>query len=130
MHRLLLVDDDPMLGPLVTRILGKEYNVSRAETLKAADELVAKETFDLVLLDVSLPDGDGFEFRSKLRAMGKFRDVPIVFMTGHSDLVDKETGAPVPAEDYIVKPCSVQELRERVRTALAGRAPRAAVSKG
>src|SRR5438309_7475539 len=120
MYRLLLVDDDPMLSALITRVLGKDYRITTAPTLAVAERLVEKEVYDLVLLDVSLPDGEGYRLCARLRTLEGYRQVPVLFLTGHT-YPDKDLGLQLGADDYITKPCSIDELKSRIKSRLQER---------
>jgi DNA-binding response OmpR family regulator len=131
-YRLLLVDDDPMLAPLVSHVLGKDHLVTSATTLAEAQSIVETQVFDLVLLDVSLPDGEGYMLCTRLKELESYRDVPVLFLTGHANISDKVLGFTLGADDYITKPCSIEELRMRIKARLKNTAgtPDSKPSKG
>ena len=115
--RILLVDDEPELLAMVRSIL-EEEGYENIETAKNVGEAVEKaEAFspELVVLDVMLPDGDGFELMEKLRRMD---DYPILFLTARGEDEDKFTGFGLGADDYIVKPFLPQELLFRIAAIL------------
>jgi DNA-binding response OmpR family regulator len=115
--KLLLVDDEPELRALVTAILkddGFEHIVVAA-TEKEGVTLAKRETPDLAILDVMLPDGDGFALFQQLRA---FTDIPVIFLTAKDEPTDKLTGLGLGADDYIVKPFLPQELLLRIYAVL------------
>lgn len=132
MYRLLLVDDDPMLADLVSHVLGKDYRITPAASLGEAYKLVEAdaEVYDLVLLDVSLPDGEGYLLCARLKEIERYRNIPVLFLTGHAQISDKVLGFTVGADDYITKPCSIEELRMRIKARLKGGAVAAAVPDG
>ena len=111
LHRkkLLLVDDEPDLLKMVSDILkdaGFETVLTAASVKKAV--MVAKqEKPDLMILDVMLPDGDGFSLMEQLRT---FTDVPVIFLTAKDEAADKLAGLGLGADDYISKPFMPQEL--------------------
>ena len=119
LHRkkLLLVDDEPDLLKMVTDILkdaGFE-TVLTAASVKEAVMVAKQEKPDLMILDVMLPDGDGFSLMEQLRT---FTDVPVIFLTALQDVTDKVKGLRLGAEDYIVKPFEAVELLARIEVVL------------
>jgi DNA-binding response OmpR family regulator len=115
--KLLLVDDEPELLTMVTAILkddGFEYIVVAA-TEKEGVTLAKRETPDLAILDVMLPDGDGFALFQQLRT---FTDIPVIFLTAKDEPTDKLAGLGLGADDYIVKPFLPQELLLRIYAVL------------
>ena len=119
LHRkkLLLVDDEPELLKMVSDILkdaGFE-TVLTAGSVKEAVMAAKQEKPDLMILDVMLPDGDGFSLMEQLRT---FTDVPVIFLTAKDEAVDKLSGLGLGADDYISKPFMPQELLLRVYAVL------------
>jgi DNA-binding response OmpR family regulator len=115
--KLLLVDDEPELLTMVTAILkddGFEHIVVAA-TEKEGVTLAKRETPDLAILDVMLPDGDGFALFQQLRT---FTDIPVIFLTAKDEPTDKLAGLGLGADDYIVKPFLPQELLLRIYAVL------------
>lgn len=111
--KLLLVDDEPDLLNMVSDIL-KDAGFQTVFTAASVKEAVSKaknETPDLILLDVMLPDGDGFSLMEQLRT---FTDVPVIFLTAKDEPADKLAGLGLGADDYIAKPFLPQELLLRV----------------
>lgn len=111
--KILLVDDEPDLLKLVSDILTDDgfINIVTAATVKDGISVSRNESPDLAILDVMLPDGDGF---SLMRQMREFTDVPIIFLTAKDEAADKLAGLGLGADDYIVKPFLPQELLLRV----------------
>jgi two-component system OmpR family response regulator len=115
--RLLVVDDEPTIRELLSgslRLAGFEVTTaaSGAEAVRAA----ASRRPDLVLLDVMMPDGDGFEALRRIRSGGA--DVPVIFLTARDEEPDRVTGFAVGADDYVTKPFSLNELLGRIRAVL------------
>jgi DNA-binding response OmpR family regulator len=116
---LLIVEDDLDIADMLNayfRIQGYEVlTVNWGE-----DGVRAAQTSnpDLVILDVRLPDIDGFEVARRLRSMRRTRDLPIIFLTEKRERKDRLTGLELRADDYVTKPFDIQELRLRVRNAL------------
>ena len=115
--RLLLVDDAPGLLNMVAGILhdaGFETLLT-ATTVKEAIITAKEEKPDLIVLDVMLPDGDGFSLMQQLRT---FTDVPIIFLTAKDEAADKLSGLGLGADDYMVKPFLPEELLLRIYAVL------------
>jgi two-component system response regulator RegX3 len=117
---LLVEDDDAIAEPLVRGLEREGFAVERVSTGAAA--LEAGEP-DVVLLDLGLPDMDGYEVCRRLRARS---EVPIVFLTARSDEVDRVVGLELGADDYVVKPFGFRELVARIRAVTRRRQPREA----
>jgi DNA-binding response OmpR family regulator len=116
--RILVVeDDDAIAEPLVKGLAHEGFDVERVATGAAALDRDALAS-DLVLLDLGLPDIDGYEV---CRALRKRSDVPIIVITARGDEVDRVVGLELGADDYVVKPFGVRELTARIR-AVARRA--------
>jgi two-component system OmpR family response regulator len=124
--RVLVVEDEEPIRELVCTVLRYErYEAARASDGRSALELLGRERFDLIVLDVMLPDMDGFEVQRRLRAGGD--DTPVVFLTARDAVEDRVRGLRAGADDYVVKPFSLDELVARVdavvrRTSGPGRA--------
>jgi two-component system OmpR family response regulator len=114
---LLVVDDEPFLCDAVAaslRFLG--FEVTTAQTGAEALRLARDRPFDLVVLDVMLPDTDGFEVITRLRRDGC--QVPVIFLTAKDTQEDKVTGLTLGGDDYLTKPFGLEELAARIRTVL------------
>ena len=114
MSRILLVDDALDDQRIVASALGKVHDLTVASTMAAARHCIAELEFELILLDVQLPDGDGFTLCAELQANDRKRSVPIVFLTVCNEISDKVMGFSLGAEDYISKPFDPKELKARV----------------
>lgn len=116
MKNILLVEDDKSLNRGISFKLNKEgYKVFSAKTVKEAWEIFNNNNIDLILLDVGLPDGDGFDFCSEVRKKSK---VLIVFLTACDRETDIVTGLDLGADDYIVKPFSLMVLMSKINALL------------
>ena len=114
--RILLVDDEQSIQTLLSYPLRKDgYEVVRAADGREALDRFAEQAFDLVVLDVMLPQLDGLEVCRRLRARSA---VPIIMLTAKSEEIDKVLGLELGADDYITKPFSMREFRSRVKAAL------------
>lgn len=117
--RLLLVEDEPGTAEMLTTYFSSlGYEVSHAGWGQDALALASRLLPDLVILDIQLPDMDGYEVCSRLHAQTRTENVPVIFLTGRKERVDRLNGLELGAIDYITKPFDVQELRFRVRNAL------------
>ncbi|MDP6701494.1 MAG: response regulator transcription factor [Candidatus Latescibacteria bacterium] len=118
---ILTVDDDKEVREAVERYLSKQgYRVTCASDGNSAAELLAGQSFDLVLLDLILPDEDGLDIARQIRGHSA---VPIIMLTGRADEVDRIIGLEMGADDYIVKPFSLRELGARIKSVLRRAAP-------
>ena len=111
--KLLLVDDEPELLSMVEGILEKEgyRNIRRAENVKEALKIFQEWQPEMAVLDVMLPDGDGFGLFEKIREIS---DIPVLFLTARGEEEDKFLGLGLGADDYIVKPFLPRELILRI----------------
>lgn len=111
--KVMLVDDEPDLLKMVSVILSDDgfENIVVADTMESAVTVCKEEKPDIAILDVMLPDGDGFSLMQQIRL---FTDVPIIFLTAKDEAADKLAGLGLGADDYIVKPFLPQELLLRV----------------
>lgn len=117
MAKILVVDDDSQLLSVLVECLAKEgHKAETCGTKSEACEMLANNSFDLLVFDVGLPDGSGFDLCREYRAAGGA--CPIIMLTGKSDIRDKEHGLDIGADDYVTKPFSVRELNARVRAIL------------
>jgi two-component system KDP operon response regulator KdpE len=122
--QILIVDDEPAIRRLVSAALGRAgYAVTEAPN--AADALIfaRRPGCELILLDLGLPDRDGLELISLLKAM----DREVIVLTARDNTSEKVTALDLGADDYIVKPFDTEELLARVRTALRRRSPGSSV---
>lgn len=118
MPRILVVEDSPDARALVVRALDGRASLSLAASLEEARAALGRGRPDLVLLDVGLPDGDGFDLCRSLQADDRTRDVPVVFLTARDATCDKVDAFALGAEDYLAKPFDPDELRARVEARL------------
>jgi two-component system, OmpR family, response regulator RegX3 len=117
--RVLLVEDDDSIGDPLAAALAKEgFDVGRART--ATEASTADLGVDLVLLDLGLPDGDGFAVCRSMRARSS---VPIIVVTARGEEVDRVVGLELGADDYVVKPFGQRELLARIRAVLRRATP-------
>jgi two-component system OmpR family response regulator len=125
--RLLVVDDEAtILGLLSGSLRLAGFEVATAASGAGAVRAAASFRPDLVLLDVMMPDGDGFEALRRMRSGGN--EVPVIFVTARDEVPDRVKGFAVGADDYVTKPFSLEELLGRIRAVLKRTRPGAARS--
>lgn len=116
MEKLLVIEDDQSLATGIKYTLEKEgFNVTVRNCIADGKKTFDSDKFNLVLLDVMLPDGSGFELCEKIR---KKSEIPIIFLTACDEEVNIVLGLDLGADDYITKPFRVRELVSRIRAAL------------
>lgn len=116
MKRIFLVEDDKAIAKNLVLLLRSEgFAVTHAPTRSEALAALAGHKFDLALIDISLPDGNGFTVCTEIKATG---DVPVIFLTASGDEASVVTGLNMGADDYITKPFRPRELIARIGTAL------------
>ncbi|MBI2799887.1 MAG: response regulator transcription factor [Gammaproteobacteria bacterium] len=123
--RLLLVEDDEMLGDALASALRlSNYAVDLVDSGSGADQLLNREAYDLVILDVGLPGMDGFEVLRKLRK--RENHIPVLILTARDELEARVHGLDIGADDYLVKPVALIELEARIRALIRRLQPRRA----
>ena len=128
MNRILLVKDDPGIVKSLTEFLNAEgFQVASASGQTAAIQLFDREPFDLVLLDVSLSEGNGFATCASLKSRST---VPVIFLTASGDEGSTVAGLDIGADDYIAKPFRPRELVSRIRNSLRRSGNRSIVRLG
>lgn len=129
MARILIVEDEEKIARFVTLELEHEgYQVEHAADGRTAVDLALERDYDLILLDVLLPQLNGMEV---LRRVRKHKDVPVIMVTARDAVMDKVAGLDAGADDYLTKPFAIEELFARIRVALKrAKAVRAASSVG
>ncbi|MFL0247669.1 response regulator transcription factor [Candidatus Clostridium stratigraminis] len=116
MNKLLLVEDDEALAVGIEFSLKDEgYDVNMASSYKGAISLFETQKFDLIILDVNLPDGSGYDLCKHIRIKS---DVPIIFLTALDEEVNVVLGLELGGDDYITKPFRVRELLSRIKALL------------
>ena len=117
---MLVVDDSPVnLRLLIQTLQGQGYRVLAAKSGRAALEIAARTQPDLVLLDVMMPDQDGFEVCRALKAHPSTIDTVVIFLSALGEVADKVSGLELGASDYITKPIQAEEVLARVANHLA-----------
>ncbi|RXZ38303.1 response regulator [Oxalobacteraceae bacterium CAVE-383] len=119
-HTILVIDDSPSNIDLLRAILEPHYRVKVATGAERALKIVASEAPpDLILLDILMPDVDGYELCRRIKSDARHRRIPIIFVTGLEDAADEERGFASGGEDYITKPIRPAVVLARVKTHLA-----------
>ena len=124
---LLLIDDDTRLTTMVGDYLrGHGFEVDSAGSLKAGRDLLRHGSYDALLLDLMLPDGDGLDLTRELRAEPRTRRLPLLMLTARGEPMDRIVGLEIGADDYLPKPFEPRELLARLKALLRRSAPEAA----
>lgn len=116
--KVILIDDDYDIHDLIRHTLSKEFDISYAQFLNEGESLIKKNSYDLVILDETLPDGKGSELCHKLKNELDFPDLQIIMLTQRKDLKDKLNAFGAGADDYISKPFEPLELLARINARL------------
>ncbi len=116
---LVIIDDDSETKRLLTRLLTQQgYRTREASTAQEALEFITEAAPDLILLDILLPDVDGYTLCEQLKASPQTQEIPIIFLSSLVDSLDKVKAFQVGAADYIAKPFAIQEVLVRVQNQL------------
>lgn len=113
---IFLLEDDEAIGIGLTYSLENEgYNVTLAKSVKEAEKIIDEKEFSLYILDLTLPDGSGYDICKRIKAKG---DLPVIFLTAYDDEVNVIMGFELGADDYISKPFRVKELMLRIKSVM------------
>lgn len=115
MDIFLLEDDDAIALGLCYSLQNEGYNVTLAKSVSEATDIVEKNDFALYILDLTLPDGTGYDVCKKIKSIG---DRPVIFLTAYDDEVNVVMGFDLGADDYITKPFRLKELLVRIKSVL------------
>ena len=116
---ILVIEDEPDIRRNLEYNLGREgFKASSVGSLDEANEKLKSKKFDLILLDLMLPDGSGLDLCKKIKSSSETETTPIIILTAKDDEVDKVVGFELGADDYVTKPFSVRELILRVKAIL------------
>ena len=116
MHVILLIDDDPELADMLRSYLSSEgFSLDAVGTGSSGLQMAGKHDYELVLLDVGLPDTSGFNILTKLRTQSS---TPVIMLTGRGEEIDRVVGLEMGADDYVSKPFQLRELLARIRAVL------------
>ncbi len=118
-RKILVVDDEENIRELISYNLTQEgYEIIEAADGREAEKMVKKNDIDLIILDLMLPEIDGFTLCRRLKSSDQFRQIPIIMLTARDEETDKVVGLELGADDYITKPFGTRELIARVRAVL------------
>ena len=116
---ILVIEDEPDIRRNLEYNLGREgFKASSVGSLDEANEKLKSKKFDLILLDLMLPDGSGLDLCKKIKSNSETETTPIIILTAKDDEVDKVVGFELGADDYVTKPFSVRELILRIKAIL------------
>ena len=117
--RILLVDDDSRLASMVGDYLGRAgFEVQTAGSLAAGRDLLATNSYDALVLDLMLPDGDGLDLCREVRSSSRTRQLPLLMLTARGEPMDRIVGLELGADDYLPKPFEPRELLARIKALL------------
>lgn len=118
MHRILAIDDDPMMRKLILEMLGSRYEVFTSSHGLEIPRLMTEFSPDLVIMDVMMPWIDGLQLCRSLKSNPAWKRVPIIFVTGRKKPADVELGLHQGADAYLTKPFSMVDLIQNIRILL------------
>lgn len=118
MSSILLIEDNPDITMLIQNFLSKLHEITWANCCKAAMQFLDNKAFDLILLDIMLPDGDGYQVFEHIKKSSLNSSKPVIFLTAKNDIEHIEKGFNLGAEDYIAKPFDIKELSIRINAKL------------
>lgn len=117
--KILVIEDEPDIRKNLEYNLAREgFSVSGAASILEAKTLLSSDDFNMILLDLMLPDGSGLDLCKEIKANSKTESTPVIILTAKDDEVDKVVGFEIGADDYVTKPFSVRELILRVKAVL------------
>ena len=114
-HKVLIVDDEPPNIRTLSGILGSDYTLFAATNGPDAIEAAEKHSPDIILLDVVMPEMDGYAVISALKSSEKTKNIPVIFLTAKADPENESRGLELGAEDYVFKPFSRSLLLKRLK---------------
>jgi len=117
-NTLLVVDDERLSLEIMLDILGDDYTIYMTKSGAAAVEMARKYSPDLILLDILMPDMNGFDVMEALKASSETRHIPVIFITGLKTVEDEEKGFDLGAVDFIHKPFNAKIVKARIRNHL------------
>ena len=117
--KILIIEDEPDIRRNLEYNLSREgFSISTAASISEANTLLASTDYNLILLDLMLPDGSGLDLCKSIKSTSDTESIPIIILTAKDDEVDKVVGFELGADDYVTKPFSVRELILRVKAVL------------
>lgn len=120
--RVLIVDDDPHALEILSRLLAREgYECESVDNGQGCLDLLAHKSFDVIVLDVMMPNMDGLQVCERLRANPSLRAIPVILLTAKDDMETRARGMALGVSEYLTKPLNKQELFTRIRAQLHAR---------
>lgn len=121
MSKILVVEDSPMIQEiLVERLRFRNYEVVAADDGQAGIEVAQREKPDLILMDISLPIMDGWEATAKIRQMDSIKHIPIIALTAHALVEDRNKSLAIGCDDFETKPINFSQLVDKINKYLDG----------
>ncbi|MBD3671772.1 MAG: response regulator [Gammaproteobacteria bacterium] len=115
-NTVLVVDDNDMNRDVLSRRLQREgYEVSTVENGKRALDTLTLEKYDVILLDIMMPEMDGFETLKKIRGELNLKSVPVIMLTSLNEMEDVKKCINLGANDYVLKPYNIEDLKSRIQ---------------
>jgi DNA-binding response OmpR family regulator len=115
MKQILCIEDNNEMGLMLEGALGKDYSCVLAQDIEQAKTYLEKDAFDLMTLDLNLPDGDGLKFLEDVSHHPKWKSIPVFVLTADNQISQKVKAFSIGAEDYLVKPVDPVELKARIK---------------
>lgn len=115
MKQILCIEDNNEMGLMIEGALGKDYSCILAQDIQQAKNYLENEVFDLMTLDLNLPDGDGLKFLEDMSQHPMWKNIPVFILTADNQISQKVKAFSIGAEDYIVKPVDPIELKARIK---------------
>ncbi|MDR3606448.1 MAG: response regulator transcription factor [Oligoflexia bacterium] len=122
MKKILIIEDDEAFAGALAKILSTQYLPSHAQSGMEGIKLALNDKPDLILIDINMPEMNGFSVCEELRGKPATRDIPIIILTGEAEPLSRVKGLDAGADDYVSKPFHAQELLARIRARLRRRA--------
>lgn len=116
--KILIVDDETMLLSILERALSVDYQIKTAGSGRDAIKLCETENFDLLVMDVNMPEVDGFQTLATIRTINKNKGTPVLFLSGRGELDSKLLAFDLGVQDYMLKPIHTKELKARIKVHL------------
>ncbi|MBI4515647.1 MAG: response regulator [Deltaproteobacteria bacterium] len=120
--RVLIVDDDPHALEILSRLLAREgYECQTVDSGQGCLDILVRQLFDVIVLDVMMPNMDGLQVCERLRANAAWRAIPVILLTAKDDMETRSRGMALGVSEYLTKPLNKQELFTRIRAQLHSR---------
>lgn len=116
--KILLIDDEVVLLQVLERSLSSDYEVKTASSANDAMILCQGNKFDLIVMDINMPESDGFQTLSRIRTLDQYKSTPVLFLSGRGEIDSKLLAFDLGAKDYMLKPVHTKELKARIKVHL------------